>query len=335
MSGKAVGWAMEQRTGSPTTKLVLVKLADNANEWEAWPSLRVICEDTELGESTVRMHLRKLEALGLITGEERFHEGIQLTTLYTLNAQGWVPRHEIKKAEKANRRRGPADGPPGQVVEARGQQETHPGPADGPPPRQGVAPNPYSEPLVEPALTRAREGRDEIWPAFQRWPGRLPPSASEAKTLAALDSIPDTPDLAELVACIDAQGAEYTATNAARGSLGQQPLTAPHNWLSRDRGWEKHLGAVRDRPARIADGIERAQRVMATLGAEIHARLRKARLNEGEIAALDGVQFDHGPPPNFSNLSVHQEGILRKHHPELNEIWPGLAFKAAADRRRA
>ena len=39
MSGKVVGWAMEQITGSPTAKLVLIKLADNANEHGiCWPS---------------------------------------------------------------------------------------------------------------------------------------------------------------------------------------------------------------------------------------------------------------------------------------------------------
>lgn len=66
MSGKVVGWAMEQVTGSPAAKLVLVKLADNANEQGlCWPSVTLIVGHTELGQSTVYKHLAELEAKGL------------------------------------------------------------------------------------------------------------------------------------------------------------------------------------------------------------------------------------------------------------------------------
>ncbi len=67
MSGEVVGWAMKQLTGSPAAKLVLAKLADNANEQGlCWPSIDLIVEHTELAQSTVYKHLAKLEELGLI-----------------------------------------------------------------------------------------------------------------------------------------------------------------------------------------------------------------------------------------------------------------------------
>ena len=72
MSGEVVGWAMRQRTGSPAAKLVLVKLADNANESGfCWPSIGLIVDHTELGQSTVYKHLDHLEAIGL--AEPRQH----------------------------------------------------------------------------------------------------------------------------------------------------------------------------------------------------------------------------------------------------------------------
>ena len=67
MSGQVVGWAMRQVTGSPPCKLVLAKLADNAgDDGLAWPSIALITQHTELGQSTVYRHLAALQAKGLI-----------------------------------------------------------------------------------------------------------------------------------------------------------------------------------------------------------------------------------------------------------------------------
>ena len=38
MTGKLVGWGIEQATGSPTRKLMLAKLCDQANDaGDTWP----------------------------------------------------------------------------------------------------------------------------------------------------------------------------------------------------------------------------------------------------------------------------------------------------------
>lgn len=67
MSGEVVGWAMKQITGSPVSKLVLVKLADNSNEeGVCWPSVGLLVKHTELSERAVREHLRILELKGFI-----------------------------------------------------------------------------------------------------------------------------------------------------------------------------------------------------------------------------------------------------------------------------
>ena len=70
MSGKVVGWAMELRTGSPITKLVLVKLADNANEeGTCWPSISKIMAHSELGRLTSIQRTAKLIG-ALLSGRE-------------------------------------------------------------------------------------------------------------------------------------------------------------------------------------------------------------------------------------------------------------------------
>ncbi|HEY8947393.1 MAG TPA: helix-turn-helix domain-containing protein [Rhizomicrobium sp.] len=74
MSGKVVGWAFEQNTGSQAAKLVLVKLADNAGEEGfCWPSVPTIVEHTELSQSAVYKHLATLEGLRLIKPKEAPH----------------------------------------------------------------------------------------------------------------------------------------------------------------------------------------------------------------------------------------------------------------------
>jgi hypothetical protein len=55
MSHRAMTWAVDQRTGSPARKAVLMNLADRADAvWLCWPGQKLIAKDTELGERTVR-----------------------------------------------------------------------------------------------------------------------------------------------------------------------------------------------------------------------------------------------------------------------------------------
>ena len=52
MSVRAMAWAFEQRVGSPMAKLVLLKLADHADEnGECFPSIGRIAADTEMNRA--------------------------------------------------------------------------------------------------------------------------------------------------------------------------------------------------------------------------------------------------------------------------------------------
>lgn len=62
MSGKLVGWAFGRPGLSPTQKLVLVALADNAqDDGKAWPGKETLIKKTGLGRSSVYRSLEELE----------------------------------------------------------------------------------------------------------------------------------------------------------------------------------------------------------------------------------------------------------------------------------
>lgn len=103
--------AVWKRRGlDPMTKLVLLKLADNANdEGECWPSIRRIVNETGLAKATVCNKLRDLEAAGLIERQRRETDTARtVTTLYWLNVA------EISKTsddDVSATRTGPPAGP--------------------------------------------------------------------------------------------------------------------------------------------------------------------------------------------------------------------------------
>lgn len=72
MSMTLMARAMAIKTGNPLRKLVLIKLADNANDsGECWPSYRHIADHCECSRSAVREHVGALIALGLLAKVNR------------------------------------------------------------------------------------------------------------------------------------------------------------------------------------------------------------------------------------------------------------------------
>lgn len=103
MSIHVISWALKQKTGSSTAKLVLIKLADNADHTGfCWPSLEHIAEETELSRRAVIDNIRKLEKLGLVSVTRRKTEGVNLPNRYQLAVTG-----EVHKVRKGSERRAP------------------------------------------------------------------------------------------------------------------------------------------------------------------------------------------------------------------------------------
>ncbi|ECY2306583.1 helix-turn-helix domain-containing protein [Salmonella enterica] len=95
MSMNLMAKAMSIKVGNPLRKLVLIKLADNANdEGECWPSYQHIADQCEVSRSTVKSHIRALEDMGLLKREFRRKGELNQSNVFYLtldNAQQPAP----------------------------------------------------------------------------------------------------------------------------------------------------------------------------------------------------------------------------------------------------
>ncbi|WP_442903328.1 helix-turn-helix domain-containing protein [Gilliamella sp. wkB18] len=85
--------AMKLKVGNPLRKLVLIKLADNANDkGECFPSIAYIADQCEISERSVQNHIKQLEVDGLLKIESRKSEnGLNKSNIYYLNFSGANP----------------------------------------------------------------------------------------------------------------------------------------------------------------------------------------------------------------------------------------------------
>lgn len=75
MSMNLMAQAMSIKVGNPLRKLVLIKIANNANDkGECWPSYQHVADHCECSKSAVRAHIEALIKMGLITKENRLGE---------------------------------------------------------------------------------------------------------------------------------------------------------------------------------------------------------------------------------------------------------------------
>jgi len=123
-------WAWEVDGLTSTTKLVLLSLAQHANEDGAhsFPSVATIAAECRLSERSVQGALKTLEAEGYITVVRRLRQ----TSLFTLR----MDLHVVAKRSKPGARKGAGDSP--YPANAAGWE----GAGDSPPPRSSCTPTP-------------------------------------------------------------------------------------------------------------------------------------------------------------------------------------------------
>lgn len=81
--------ACKVRTGDPLSKLVLIALADRANdEGRCWPSIETIADDCECGVTAVKKRLTKLTKLGLIERIPVVKDGMKRPNMYRITIDG-------------------------------------------------------------------------------------------------------------------------------------------------------------------------------------------------------------------------------------------------------
>ncbi|HEM7577674.1 TPA: helix-turn-helix domain-containing protein [Serratia marcescens] len=150
MSMNLMAQAMSIKVGNPLRKLVLIKIADNANDkGECWPSYQHVADHCECSKSAVRAHIEALIKMGLLTKENRLgvNNGKGNTSnLYYLTLDNPVPSESI--APCAVKKHSPmppkSTGVCQQVTQGVPSESTPPMPADG-----TRTSHPF-EPVIEP-----------------------------------------------------------------------------------------------------------------------------------------------------------------------------------------
>ncbi|MEZ9128613.1 helix-turn-helix domain-containing protein [Vibrio sp. 10N.222.55.B11] len=86
MSMLLTAQAMQLKVGNATRKLVLLKLADNANDnGVCWPSYEYIADMCEVDRRTVMRHIKTLEEMGFVSVRTRKGEKGNSSNVYQLN----------------------------------------------------------------------------------------------------------------------------------------------------------------------------------------------------------------------------------------------------------
>jgi Helix-turn-helix domain len=87
MSNQAISWALDIPTGSPATKVLLLVLANYANEnCQCFPGVERLAREADMSPSSVKRHMAHLIELGLVTRDARGDaEGGRRSNQYTLS----------------------------------------------------------------------------------------------------------------------------------------------------------------------------------------------------------------------------------------------------------
>ncbi|EQB9077563.1 helix-turn-helix domain-containing protein [Escherichia coli] len=152
MSMNLMAKAMNIKVGNPLRKLVLIKLADNANDnGECWPSYQHVADQCEVSRSTVKSHIRALEEIGLLKREFRRKGELNQSNVFYLtldNAQQIQPESGGAGAARggAGAARGGAGAARGGAGAARGGAGADLGGGAGAAPRTYHSFEPVNEP---------------------------------------------------------------------------------------------------------------------------------------------------------------------------------------------
>lgn len=159
MSMELMAKAMKVKVGNPLRKLVLLKLADNANDMgECWPSYQHIADQCEIARSTVKSHIRELEKVGLLTREFRKEGDLNKSNVFHLTLD-----RAINTPVNTTKDGGAVSDPVGQDAPEGGAADNPPGAADNlgggaaDNPRTYHSFEPINEPVIEPKNKRKQK----------------------------------------------------------------------------------------------------------------------------------------------------------------------------------
>ena len=92
MSMRLMAQAMSIKVGNPLRKLVLIKLADNANDdGICFPSYQYIADVCEISKASARTHIDALIKMGFVSKKARKNKDGSSSNLYLLNLEKGMP----------------------------------------------------------------------------------------------------------------------------------------------------------------------------------------------------------------------------------------------------
>lgn len=164
MSMQLMVMAMNVKVGNPLRKLVLIKLADNANDkGECWPSYQHIADQCEISKRSVMSHVDALCAAGLLIKQTRSGPKGNTTNTYRL--------HLSRGANAAPGSEGDSLGVVQQLHQ--GGEADSPGGSAGAAPRTSHSSEPVNEPKpkgrkkpdsnFDPLTTKPANVDEEVW----------------------------------------------------------------------------------------------------------------------------------------------------------------------------
>lgn len=142
MSFKLVAQVMEIKVGSPLRKIILIKLADQANdEGICWPSYETIARACEISKRSVITHIQILEAQNFLRIEKRYNKdaGKNFSNRYHLTLDKGSANPALVKTTSSS-----GENPAlGDAADSLGGET--------------VAPEPINEPTKEPVIEPIKE----------------------------------------------------------------------------------------------------------------------------------------------------------------------------------
>lgn len=285
--------------------VVLLALADWANDegGRVFPSLETLAGKARLTVRTAQHCLRRLQKDGVILSVGATRGGRGKVTEYKINLervnylQG-LHRADVIECKRCNKRC-IADANNGEKKIKKGEKacphiDKHQDPSVNP-----------SYPSATPDIEWA-----ELWQVFKSWPG-LSAGASEQRAKDAWRRIRhELPqDLKQRVA---AHCLALERENAVRGRAGKALVVHPHNWLERDRGWERYGSAIG------AVGCGASELLWSGEAAKLVRLIGTERF----CSWFQSAQFEPGPPVTISLPKLFQLNYVEKNFMrELNQAF--------------
>lgn len=238
MSVHVSSWAWQQAVGDDGAKLVLLKLADSANDdGIAWPSRSTLLVECECGsEDTIKRRLRRLRELELILTVPWYDpSGRQTSSMYVLPHRGMPDADELRAMLAAVDRKGY----PGNVVDITGRgAAVHPTPAGrgaAVPPSGGAPVPPSGGAAVHPSIEEPSEEPSQETLAPGK-PARARRRSSSTTKPVKVDEVWDV--MAELFGVVADKTNAHAKRNKAVGDLKKLGAT-PAAIRAAHKAWAK------------------------------------------------------------------------------------------------